>query len=178
MFKIIKIVSKGDYNYAVVPDHPNRTKNNYVLEHRVVMENHIGRLLDSSEVVHHINGNKKDNRVENLEVMTALEHSLHHGEDRERQVSELVCTNCNKVFTRFTNQVNLGNKLGQFCSRSCNGKFINKNTDCSSYKINKAIPQEKIDEIKGLVADGFSVKEISKIAGISGNTVRKYMKYA
>lgn len=174
MFKIIKIVSKGDYNYAVVPDHPNRTKNNYVLEHRVVMENHIGRLLDSSEVVHHINGNKKDNRVENLEVMTALEHSLHHGEDRERQVSELVCTNCNKVFTRFTNQVNLGNKLGQFCSRSCNGKYIAKSTSGYS-SVGKSISKEKIDEIQELSKQGLTGYRISKITGISANTVLKYM---
>ena len=68
MWNIRKIVSKGDYNYAVVPEHPNRTKNNYVLEHRVVMENHLGRLLNDDEVVHHINGNKKDNRIENLTI--------------------------------------------------------------------------------------------------------------
>lgn len=62
-------MSKGDYNYAVVSEHPKRTKNNYVLEHRVVMENHLGRLLNENEVVHHINGNKKDNRIENLKLL-------------------------------------------------------------------------------------------------------------
>ncbi len=43
MWIIQKIVSKGEYNYAVVPEHPNATSNGYVLEHRVVMENAIGR---------------------------------------------------------------------------------------------------------------------------------------
>ena len=45
VWKIRRIVSKGDYNYAVVPEHPNKTKFGYVLEHRIVMENHLGRLL-------------------------------------------------------------------------------------------------------------------------------------
>ena len=59
MWTIRKVVSKGEYNYAVVPEHPNRTINNYVLEHRVIMENYLGRLLRDDEVIHHKNGNKK-----------------------------------------------------------------------------------------------------------------------
>lgn len=50
-WKIKKIVKKGDYLYALVPEHPNKTKNGYVLEHRVIMENHLNRLLNSDEVV-------------------------------------------------------------------------------------------------------------------------------
>lgn len=43
--------------------------------HRLVMEQTLGRKLLENEVVHHINGNKKDNRPENLVVMSASEHS-------------------------------------------------------------------------------------------------------
>lgn len=48
------------------------------LQHIVVMEQHIGRELQPQEVVHHINGNRKDNRIENLQLMTREDHSKLH----------------------------------------------------------------------------------------------------
>ena len=50
----------------------------FKLHHRFIMEKHLGRTLESNEVVHHINGNKADNRIENLEAMTRAEHMDHH----------------------------------------------------------------------------------------------------
>jgi hypothetical protein len=64
------VISKGDYNYAIVRDHPHSTKNGYVLEHRIVVENEIGRILNSNEVVHHRDGNKKNNKISNLEELS------------------------------------------------------------------------------------------------------------
>jgi hypothetical protein len=51
---------------------------NYILEHRYIMEKHINRKLDRMEDVHHINGIKNDNRIENLIILTRAEHSRLH----------------------------------------------------------------------------------------------------
>lgn len=57
------------------PEHPNAKANGYIFEHRLVVEGFIGRYLLKNEVVHHKNGIRTDNRVENLEILNPSTHN-------------------------------------------------------------------------------------------------------
>jgi uncharacterized protein (DUF1330 family) len=71
-------VTDSGYILLFSPNHPFAHKR-YVKEHRLVMEKHLGRYLTKDEVVHHINGVRDDNRIENLHLMTNSSHQILHG---------------------------------------------------------------------------------------------------
>jgi hypothetical protein len=153
MWNIEKTISKGDYDYALVSSHPNRTPNGYVLFHRIVMENHLGRLLDANEVVHHLNGDKKDNRLENLELMDKKLHTKLHQLEKGRKWVDLKCPSCGKLFDKPQSSTHLA-KNGVFTnySRRCGAKF------------------SRLIQLQGVT---HKVEE-----AISENIVREYRKYS
>lgn len=80
-----RTVSMGGYVYACCPGHPRATKKGqYVFEHILVMEGHLGRLLKEGEVVHHANGDKTNNHIENLVLYQSHSEHLREAHGRKR----------------------------------------------------------------------------------------------
>lgn len=84
--------TKAGYVYVLAPTgHPREYRKNgrrrYLAEHRIVMEKHIGRVLEDWEQVHHKNGIKDDNRIGNLQLVSLKKH-----------LGEVTCPHCHKTF--------------------------------------------------------------------------------
>lgn len=77
-----KIKTKNGYITVYAPDNLMANKIGYVAEHRLAMSEKIGRPLGSKEVVHHINGVRDDNRIENLVLTTNSAHISDHNSKR------------------------------------------------------------------------------------------------
>lgn len=78
-------MDKDGYVYLSIPGHPDANKKGHVFEHRLVMKSHLGRRLKRREVVHHINGNTSDNRIENLKLFSSnRKHKSYEMEGVER----------------------------------------------------------------------------------------------
>ena len=67
--------SRSGYVWVKAPDNPMAMINGYVAEHRLVMSQAIGRPLEKFENVHHVNGVRDDNRLENLELWNTYQPS-------------------------------------------------------------------------------------------------------
>lgn len=74
-----KIISSKGYVYIKKSEHPFTNKNGYILRSHLVMEQKIGRSVQPEEVVHHINGKRDDDRIENLQLFANdFQHAKFH----------------------------------------------------------------------------------------------------
>jgi ribosomal protein L17 len=96
------VIKRDGYILVLKPEHPYSQCEGYVLEHRLIMEKHLGRYLTIKEHIHHINGKRDDNRIENLKLLTKSEHTALHN---RRHMIDRVCSRCKRTFHQLKEQI-------------------------------------------------------------------------
>lgn len=80
----------GGYVFELCPDHPKGNRFGFVAQHRLIVERALGYYLQSHQLVHHIDHNKANNDLDNLQVMSKGDHlRLHRRQARELKYSPL-----------------------------------------------------------------------------------------
>lgn len=80
-------IKQRGYVFIYSPNHPYRDNKNYVTEHRLVTEKYLGRYLEPKERIHHINGIKDDNHLENLYYFPSEnEHQRYHSSKNKSEL--------------------------------------------------------------------------------------------
>jgi hypothetical protein len=104
----------------------------YDSEHRAIWWWHTGELPPPGYCIHHINADKTDNRIENLEVVSHAEHVKKEGHLADLEPApeeELACFHCKKLFIKTKYTLTYRRNLGQtdfFCTKSCQVTYQNQ----------------------------------------------------
>ena len=165
--------TKAKYLREFAPNHPKANNLGYVYTHILVAEEKLGRSLNQGECVHHIDGDKHNNSLENLIVFkTTADHSaFHKGIEKVQDGDVWICPNkriCDKEICPVCN-VNYKDAKAETCIdcwNELNRMFI-KNTD--TQLPSRAVLKNKIRTS--------SFVQIGKEYGVSDNAVRKWCKF-
>lgn len=126
-------------------------------EHKLIWEAANGPVPDGF-VVHHRNGNKRDNRLANLELLSHGDHSRHHNEKHPRIK---VCAECGKEFKPAPTK----RARAVTCSRECFRAFMR------SKRNNAKLSREQHAEIRRRIAAGERQKDLATEFGVSAPTI-------
>lgn len=83
-------INNRGYVKILCPDHPAAPRDGYIYEHRLVMEEKLGRYLTSKENVHHLNGIKSDNHPDNLELWAKSQPAGQRVKDQVAHAREIL----------------------------------------------------------------------------------------
>lgn len=83
------------------------------------MEEHLERKLSFNETVHHLNGNRADNRLENLELNNRSEHTIKYHAKKKKPEKYIHCPVCNKIFYAYKG-------TNKTCSIGCKYEYSKK----------------------------------------------------
>lgn len=106
-------------------DYPGkRYRNRYIYEHHYILWKIKGIVLNKDQVLHHKNGLKRDNRIENLEIQLNQDHRKEHGQDRrQKALIKTKCGFCKKQIAmqgaHFRSRIRASKWKKIFCSRNC-----------------------------------------------------------
>ena len=104
-----RLKAYNGYIYILLPEHHLAKKDGYVLEHSLIAEQHIGRLLSKIEVVHHINGIRDYNRIDNLRWATIQENCMNRSK-KSTNKSGLIGVSFDKKSGKFRPQIKVNGK--------------------------------------------------------------------
>jgi len=120
----------GPYELVVCPlDYPGKIyRSRYCYEHHLVWWKYHRIILKKGHEIHHINGNHRDNRIENLMIVSSSEHRKLHGALNSINSQQTVlCGYCNKEFIRLKSRVKSRLKKSKsgriFCCKSHQALF-------------------------------------------------------
>lgn len=120
--------SNAGRRYVIVQDGDTRRQ---ILYARHVMEQHLGRQLRPSETVDHIDENKTNDALANLQILSQPDNARKSNVIRSIGAwPEFDCPECGKRFTKRRSKVNANRaqgKAGPFCGRVCAGRYSARN---------------------------------------------------
>lgn len=149
---VLKLDKCLGYLYFMDKDHPLASKAGRVYHHRHVASIKEGRWISLSDVVHHLDSDRANNRPENIVVISRSVHAVIHRDSAPRLKKR--CAFCGEQFITKIEKM-------KYCSQKCSQKSRRS-----------ALFQVSFDELKKMMSL-YSAEKIGKKFGISGTAVRK-----
>lgn len=195
-----KIRNLNGYKVIYKEGHPNSMTsenwNGWIYEHIYLMSEHIGRPLNEDEVVHHLDENKSNNKLENLVLLTAEAHNKIHGMlYKSTNKNNSKCVDIEDALDIFDIKINnIENKKKlinyykslnksiaiSYCkNENCKkpllkGQAVFCSKECEKLVKPASLPYNT-EELQEL-ADSYSYTEIGRMYGISDNAAKKHMQ--